>query len=82
MGYNNIILPIFLEAKNGFINPFEKFDISHNIINEQYIKLCPICLNTCILPNIPIGCSHNFCFRCIKILPKTRKSCPYMQERF
>ena len=22
----------FLEAKNGFINPFEKFDISHLII--------------------------------------------------
>ena len=32
MDYNNIILPIFLEAKNGFINPFEKFDISHLII--------------------------------------------------
>lgn len=57
MDYNNIILPIFLETKNDFPNPFEKFYIKSftNIINEQSIKLCPICLNTCILPSIPNG---------------------------
>ena len=57
MDYNNIILPIFLETKNDFPNLFEKFYIKSftNIINEQSIKLCPICLNTCILPSIPNG---------------------------
>ena len=75
MNYKNIILPAFLTIKNETINTFEQFDIKlfGNILNQNSIPLCDICLAKYRLPSISNGCSQNFCFQCIKIWSKTRK---------
>ena len=84
MDFKNNILPAFLTTKKEAINPFEKFDIKlfRNILTQNSIPLCAICLTKCRLPSIPNGCTHNFCFQCIKIWSKTKKSCPLCRRYF
>jgi hypothetical protein len=84
MDYKNYILSVFLEEKNKSNNIFEGFNICYFIdkYKNKPSNICNICLNNCTSPGTPNGYKHIFCFKCIKLWEKIKRTCPVCRKGF
>lgn len=84
MNYKNYILAVFLEETNKANNAFEGFNMCHyiNKYKDKLTNKCAICLNNCTSPANPNGCTHIFCFKCIKLWSKMKSTCPLCRKSF
>ena len=79
-----IILPNFLNSNLDDENVLKNFDFQAVLKNGErnIYPFCAICLRSCISPNIPNNCSHSFCFKCLRLWSKKKKSCPLCRKNF
>lgn len=84
-----------LSSKSKNINPLGKIEINYNsafdyyypgcsdIILKENSKICSICLfpinSKKARPNV---CDHLFCYSCLFIWYKSKRSCPYCRRSF
>ena len=84
MDYKKYILSVFLEEKNQSNNTFEGFNLYYfiNKYKDKPNNICAICLNNCTSPRTPNGCKYIFCFECIKLWGKIKRTCPVCRKSF
>ncbi len=84
---NSFLFPntnTFLPDTNNNCNAFSfYFPGCSNIFLNDKKNICPICLSSLSIRKArPSICKHIFCFNCIKIWSKEKKSCPLCRKSF
>lgn len=84
MNSENYVLRSFLSEKICGNDILEIFNYRTFIekYGDKVVKICPICLNSCIKPCKPETCIHMFCSKCLDIWSNTKKVCPICRRKF